>query len=254
MTAQSLFSLEGKNAIVTGAGRGLGRGMASALASAGAKVALVARSEQELHSTASDIGTLAAPLRFDIGGNVPFSSLVDDAENILGGAIDIVVHAAGIQHRESAEAFARSDWQHVLDINLTAPYFLSQEVGKRQIAAGRQGSHIFVGSLTSHLSIPSTIAYTASKSGIYGVLRALSLEWSGRGIRANGIGPGYIRTRMTEAVFNDAARSKELFQRIPMGRFGTPDDMAGAVIFLASGASAYVTGQLLMVDGGWSAS
>jgi NAD(P)-dependent dehydrogenase (short-subunit alcohol dehydrogenase family) len=140
-----------------------------------------------------------------------------------------------------------------LSVNLTAPFFLSQAVGRRQIEMGRHGSHIFVGSLTSMFSVRGVTAYTASKSGIYGVLRNLSTEWSGRGIRANGIGPGYIRTALTQALIDDPERGPQILNRIPMGRLGSREDMEGAAVFLASEASAYITGQMLMVDGGWSA-
>lgn len=254
MADLSLFSLDGRRAIVTGAGRGLGAAMAEALATAGAKVALVARGAAELDVVAQRIGENAVAIPFDLSGGAGVSELVDSAETALAGPLDIVVHAAGIQHREPAETFASADWDRVLAVNLTAPFLLSQEIGRRQLQSGRPGSHIFIGSLTSSLSVPSVVAYTASKSGLYGVARNLSLEWSSRGIRANVIGPGYIRTQLTEALFDDPVRAAKLSDRIPIGRFGTPADMAGAVIFLASDASAYITGQLLMVDGGWSAS
>jgi 2-deoxy-D-gluconate 3-dehydrogenase len=252
--ALSLFSLEGKRAIVTGAGRGLGAAMAGGLAAAGATVALVSRSESELEQTSASLEGDTVVLPADVSDLGALVGLVDRAEAALGGAVDIVLHAAGVQHREPAEDFGRDEWQRVLDINLSAPFFLSQEIGRRQLEADRAGSHIFIGSLASQLSLRSTVAYTASKAGIYGVLRNLSLEWSSRGVRANGIGPGYIRTELTKALIDDPARGPKLLERIPMGRLGQPADMVGAAIFLASDASSYVTGQLLMVDGGWSAS
>jgi NAD(P)-dependent dehydrogenase (short-subunit alcohol dehydrogenase family) len=179
--------------------------------------------------------------------------MVDAMEAELGGVIDVVVHAAGVQHREPAEQFAAEEWDRVLRINLTAPFRLSQEVGRRQLAGELKGSHIFIGSLTSLLSIPDAAAYTASKSGVYGLVRTLSTEWSGRNIRVNGIGPGYFRTALTETVFADEKRYQKMLDRIPMGRFGDPEELAGTAVFLASDASSYITGQLLMVDGGWTA-
>lgn len=250
----SAFSLQGRRALVTGAGRGLGSGMAAGLDRAGAQVALVSRSEPELQVTAARLSAHTVVHPGDVSDLDGIPALVDAVEAKLGGPLDIVVHAAGIQHRESAEDFDPAAWDRVLRVNLTAPYLLSREIGRRQLTAERPGSHIFVGSLTTLFSVRDIVAYTASKSGIHGVARNLSLEWSSRGIRANTIGPGYIRTSLTEALFSDPARTTQLSARIPMGRFGEPDDMAGAVIFLASDASAYVTGQLLMVDGGWSAS
>ncbi|MCU1480695.1 MAG: short-chain dehydrogenase/reductase [Subtercola sp.] len=248
------FSLSGKRALVTGAGRGLGAAMARGLADAGARVALVSRNEAELTATAATIGENACVVVADISDSNQTLDLVDRVERALDGPIDIVLHAAGIQHREPAETFGRQAWDDVIATNLTAPFFLSQEIGGRQLTAGRTGSHIFIGSLTSHLSVRGVSAYTASKSGIYGILRNLSLEWSARGVRANGIGPGYIRTALTQSLVDDPDRYRQLLERIPMGRLGSPDDMAGAAVFLASDASSYITGQLLMVDGGWSAS
>jgi NAD(P)-dependent dehydrogenase (short-subunit alcohol dehydrogenase family) len=251
----STFSLDGRRALVTGGSRGLGAAMASGLASAGARVALVARGEQELHDTAVQIGELASCVVANVVADESgLRDLVDRAELAVGGPIDIVVHAAGTQHRARAESFDPVEWQRVIEVNLTAPYALSREIGRRQLEGARTGSHIFIGSITSQLAVPEVVAYTASKSGVWGVLRNLSLEWASRGIRVNGIGPGYVRTHLTEALFADEDRVRRLMDRIPMQRLGRPEDMAGAAIFLASDASAYVTGQLLMVDGGWTSS
>jgi NAD(P)-dependent dehydrogenase (short-subunit alcohol dehydrogenase family) len=254
MTGGIQFSLKGKRALVTGAGRGLGLAIASGLAESGAHVALVSRSPDELEMAAESIGPAATAFPADVAARGAAAPLLNEVEAGLGGEIDIVVHAAGVQHREPAESFDPDEWNRVISVNLTAPFLLSQELGRRQLEKGRRGSHIFIGSLSSHLSLPSVVAYTASKAGIYGVLRNLSLEWAGRGIRVNGIGPGYIRTKLTEAVFNDTQRKQRMLDRIPMNRFGEPEELAGAAVFLASDASSYITGQLLMVDGGWTSS
>ena len=247
-----LFSLAGRRAVVTGGGRGLGKAIAAGLAAAGATVAVVSRTAADVNSAADDLGENVVPLAMDVAsGDV--TSMVDAMEAELGGVIDVVVHAAGVQHREPAEQFAAEEWDRVLRINLTAPFRLSQEVGRRQLAGELKGSHIFIGSLTSLLSIPDAAAYTASKSGVYGLVRTLSTEWSGRNIRVNGIGPGYFRTALTETVFADEKRYQKMLDRIPMGRFGDPEELAGTAVFLASDASSYITGQLLMVDGGWTA-
>lgn len=247
-----LFSLNGIRAVVTGGGRGLGKAIAAGLANAGATVAVVSRTARDVEAAASELGQNVVPLAMDVasGNAVP---MVDAMERVLGGSIDVVVHAAGVQHREPAEHFADEEWDRVLRINLTAPFKLSQEIGRRQLEEHRTGSHIFIGSLSSHLSLPEVAAYTASKSGVYGLVRNLSTEWSGRGIRVNGIGPGYFRTALTEAVFSDKERYQKMLDRIPMGRFGNPEELAGVAIFLASNASSYTTGQMLMVDGGWTA-
>jgi len=247
------FSLTGRRALVTGGSRGLGRAIAAGLVDAGARVAVISRTSIEVEAAAAELGPTAFALAADISVAGAEVTVVDQVEEILGGPVDIVVHAAGIQHRQAAEEFDPEQWERVLRINLTAPFMLSKEIGARQLANGRKGSHIFIGSLTSTLSIPDVTAYTASKSGIYGVIRSLSTEWSGRGIRVNGIAPGYFRTELTEAVFADTERYQKMLDRIPMGRFGNPEELAGTAVYLASEASSYTTGQLLTIDGGWTA-
>jgi NAD(P)-dependent dehydrogenase (short-subunit alcohol dehydrogenase family) len=254
VSALGMFSLEGKRALVTGAGRGLGRAIAEGFAAAGAQVALVSRTASEIAEVAEGIGRSAAAFPADVSDLASISRLLDSVEEKLGGGMDIILHGAGVQHRQPAEEFSAAEWDRVIKVNLTAPFLLSQEIGKRQIQRGQEGSHIFIGSLTSHFSIPDVVAYTASKSGVYGLIRNLSTEWSRHGIRVNGIGPGYFRTKLTEVLFADPDRQQKMIERIPMKRFGEPEDLVGAAIFLASSAAGYVTGQLLMVDGGWSAS
>jgi NAD(P)-dependent dehydrogenase (short-subunit alcohol dehydrogenase family) len=237
-------------ALITGAGRGIGEGIAKAMGQAGAKVAMVSRTAGQLHKASGAIpGSLAIP--FDVSDIPGIPGLIDTVEDHFGAAVTTVVHAAGIQARHKAEEFDLDLWRRVIEVNLVAPFALSQEIGKRQLDAGIPGQHVFIGSLTSFISIPETSAYTASKSGVFGVVRSLSQEWSGRGIRVNGIAPGYVRTELTEAVFSDAERSARNLSRIPMGRFGEPDDIAQVAVFLASEQSAYVTGQMIPVDGGW---
>jgi 2-deoxy-D-gluconate 3-dehydrogenase len=242
--------LSGDVVLVTGAGRGIGLGIASAMSAAGAKVAMVSRSVSQLEEASRSVpGSVAVP--FDVSDFSGLSGLVDRVESHFGAPVTTVVHAAGIHARHKAEDFDLDVWRRVIEVNLVAPFALSQEIGRRQLDAGRPGQHIFIGSLTSFISIPETSAYTASKSGVFGVVRSLSQEWSGRGIRVNGIAPGYVKTELTEAVFADAERSARNLARIPMGRFGVPDDIAQVAVFLASHQSSYVTGQMLPVDGGW---
>lgn len=247
-----LFSLTGRRAVVTGGGRGLGKAIAAGFADAGATVAVVSRTIGDVEAAAAELGDNVVPLAMDVATGSA-SAMVDAFEQVLGGSVDVVVHAAGVQHREPAEYFAAEEWDRVLRINLSAPFKLSQEIGRRQLEGQRPGSHIFIGSLSSLLSLPNVTAYTATKSGIHGLVRNLSTEWSGRGIRVNGIGPGYFRTALTEAVFSDQDRFQKMLDRIPMGRFGNPEELAGAAVYLASDASSYTTGQMLMVDGGWTA-
>lgn len=246
-----LFSLRGKRVLVTGGGRGLGRSMAEGLSRAGGHVALVSRTQQSIDQAAQEMGDNVVGVAGDVGMDEP-AALVDRVEEAVGGPLDVVLHAAGVQHRQAVEHFERAAWERVLSINLTAPFLLSQEVGRRQLETDRSGSHIFIASITSLLMIQDVAAYTAAKSGLYGLTRALSGEWSDSGIRANAIGPGYFRTEMTDKLFQDRQRYQKMLDRIPMGRFGDPAELSGAAIFLASDASNYVTGQLLMVDGGWT--
>lgn len=247
------FSLSGKRALVTGAGRGLGASMARALVEAGAAVALVSRTEAQLVSTAGDIGVGAVPLPWDVSETDSIVSLVDAATELLDGPVDIVLHAAGIQHRRPAAEFEHVEWDRIIATNLTAPFFLSQEIGARQLGERRGGSHIFVCSLGSHYGIPNVVAYTASKSGVLAVVRNLAVEWASSGVRVNGLGPGYLRTELTRPLLDDPVGHRRVLSRIPMGRLGEPPELGGAAVFLASEASGYVTGQLVMVDGGWTA-
>lgn len=246
-----LFSLQGKRILVTGGGRGLGRALAEGLHNAGGQIALVSRTPEQVDAAARSIGSRAVGLPGDVGTEDP-AKLLDRVESVLDGPVDVVLHAAGIQHRQPAEEFDRSAWEQVLHVNLTAPFLLSQEIGRRQLVDGRHGSHIFIGSVTSRNFVPNVAAYMATKSGIDGVTRSLSGEWSGSGVRANAIGPGYFRTEMTEPLFRDKERYQKMLDRIPMGRFGNPEELVGAAVFLASDAASYVTGQMLMVDGGWT--
>ena len=248
ISSDSMFSLAERRVLVTGGSRGLGRSMANALVDAGAHVVSVARTPME-----EGPGSALRHLTGDISRRAGLAQLVDRAEQMLGGTIDSVVHAAGVQHRSPAVDFPDEAWDQVVEVNLTAPFRLSQEVGRRQIEQGVEGSHVFISSLTSTLGLPNISAYAATKSGVMGVVRTLAVEWAEHGIRVNGIGPGYFRTALTEALFADDAARARLMTRIPQKRFGDPADLSGALIFLSSAASAYVTGQLLMVDGGWTA-
>lgn len=244
--------LDGQRALVTGGGRGIGRGIAEAMAAAGARVAVASRTREQVERAAAEIDGASGHV-FDVADFAGIPAFVDGVEAALGGGITTVVHAAGAQHRQRAEEFDLDAFRHVIEVNLIAPFALSQEIGRRQLEAESGGQHIFIGSLTSFISVPQISAYGASKSGVLGLVRSLSSEWSHAGIRVNGIAPGYIRTELTEAVFTDEDRRRTNLARIPMHRFGEPSDIAGVAVFLASKASGYVTGQMLPVDGGWLA-
>ena len=250
-----MFDLNGSAALVTGGGRGLGQGMAEALARAGADVAVVSRSEEELQNTLERLqpyGGRYLALPWDLQDTLKLSELVLEVIDKLG-KIDILVHAAGIQVRKPALEVTPDEWDRVQNVQLKAAFFLSCEVAKHLQARGSTGSIILVASLTSDIGIPQTAPYSASKSGLLGLVRTLAVEWAPQNIRVNAIGPGYFHTQLTDALFKDEERRDWVLSRIPMGRPGVAEDLAGATVFLASRASAYVTGQVLYVDGGWLA-
>lgn len=220
--------------------------MALGLAQAGASVVSLARTAME------DVDGIAT-VQGDVDRLDDIASYVDAAEERLGGGVDLVLHAAGVQHRSPAVDFPDEEWDRLVRINLTAPFRISREVGRRQLQRGTEGAHLFVASLTTTLGLPNIAAYSATKSGVMGVVRTLSTEWSGQGVRVNAVGPGYFRTALTEALFSDEEAAARLAARIPMGRFGSPEELAGTAIYLLSNASSYVTGQLIYVDGGWTA-
>jgi 2-dehydro-3-deoxy-D-gluconate 5-dehydrogenase len=250
-----LFSLRGKRTVVTGAGRGIGQAIAIGMAQAGASVVLTSRTVEQLESTKLIIetnGGTAHAIPADLTCPEAIPGLVDAAEELLGGTIEIVAHSAGVQHREAAATFPTEAWNKVLQVNLFAPFLLSQEIGRRQIRAGIPGNHVFVASLASVIGLENAIGYNAAKSGVMGVVRGLAREWARAGIRVNAIGPGYIRTAMTADLIADDTKRTNLLRQIPMERFGVPQDFSAPAVFLASEASRYMTGHLLFVDGGSS--
>ncbi len=248
------FSLEGKKALVTGAGRGIGRSYALALAEAGADVAVLDRSGAA--ETAAEIAALGrASLSLEIDlldcDTAGFDDVVQQVVHTLGG-IDILVNNAGIIRRAPAVEHSAGDWGDVLQINLSAVFYLSQAAGRRMLAAGR-GSIINVASMLSFQGGINVPSYTASKHGVAGLTRALANEWANRGVTVNAIAPGYIATDNTAPLRADEKRSAEILARIPAGRWGTPEDLQGIVVFLASDAARYVNGAIIPVDGGWLA-
>ena len=248
------FDLAGKLAVVTGAKRGLGRAMAEALAAAGADIIGVSATlEPEGSEVAQAVESLG---RTFSARTVDFSDRA--AVGVLGAElaalerpVDILVNNAGTIERAPAAEHPDELWDHVLQVNLSSQFVLSREIGQSMIQRGAGGKIIFTASLLSFQGGINVPGYTAAKSGIAGLTKALSNEWAVHGINVNAIAPGYIATDNTEALRNDPSRSQAILDRIPAGRWGTADDMAGAVVFLASRASDYVSGTVLSVDGGW---
>lgn len=247
------FSLKDKVAVVTGANTGLGQGMCVALAQAGAKVAGVARrSCQETAELIKENNGEFLEIIADLSdtGVVPdiLKSTVDKF-----GKVDILVNNAGIILREDAVNVTEEDWSKVINLNQTMVFLLSQAFARQFIAQGTGGKIVNVASMLSYQGGIRVPAYTASKSAILGLTRALANEWAKDNINVNAIAPGYMATNNTTQLRNDADRSNEILGRIPAGRWGTPEDMMGAVVFLCSDAANYVNGFTLAVDGGWLA-
>ena len=247
-----MFDLTGKKAIVTGAGQGMGRSMAQALIGAGATVALIGRG-QNVVETCREIdptGKAALPFLADLSQREQIHRVFDEVMDAFGGELDILVNNAGIQRRHMPEDFPIEEWDEVLAVNLNAVWIMAQLAGRVMLAKG-SGKIINIASLNSFLGGTTVPAYTAAKSGVAGLTRALSDDWAGRGVNVNAIAPGYIATSLNTALIGNPDREPKILARLPKKRWGEPDDMKGAVIFLASAASDYVTGVTLAVDGGY---
>lgn len=247
------FSLEGRVALVTGANTGLGRGIANALAAAGADIVAVGRSSAS--DTEREVITAGRKFHFvhaDLEHSDESARIVAEAVRAAGG-VDILVNNAGIIRREEALSFTETDWDAALDVNLKTPFFLSQAAARVMLDAGRGGKIINIVSMLSFQGGIRTASYTASKSGLAGITRLLANEWAARGINVNAIAPGYFETDNTLALRTDDRRNKDILGRIPAARWGTPSDIGGAAVFLASSAANYIHGAVLPVDGGWLA-
>lgn len=245
------FSLKSKVAIVTGANTGLGQGMAVALAEAGAKVALVGRSSMDdsMEKIRAGGGESCA-VKADLSDHAVAQRVVDETVACFGRA-DILINNAGIIRRVDAIDFGEKDWDDVMNTNLKSLFFLSQAAAKQYIKQGDGGKIVNIASLLSYQGGIRVASYTSSKSGVIGLTRLLANEWAPKRINVNGIAPGYMITNNTEALVNDKARYNAILERIPAGRWGNPEDLAGAAVFLSSAASDYMHGFTMAVDGGW---
>jgi 2-deoxy-D-gluconate 3-dehydrogenase len=247
------FSLEGKVALVTGASRGLGAGMAAAMSAAGASVALHSN-EQPAADTAGRIrresGRRTELFTADLEDRAAADKLIADTIAAFG-QIDILVNNAGIIRRKAAAQHSDEDWDAVIEINLSNAFRLCRAIGKHLIENQRPGKIINVASLLSFQGGITVPGYAAAKGGIVQLTKALANEWASHGINVNAIAPGYMQTDNTKALREDPQRNRQITERIPAGRWGTPDDLGGAAVFLASKAADYVHGHVLVVDGGW---
>jgi len=248
----SLFDLSGKVAMVTGAASGLGAGMAVGLAGSGADIVLVDRKESlETATSVRALGGKALALAADLSQMESIASVVSQALQAFG-KIDILVNNAGIIRRVPAIDFPEKDWDDVLAVNAKAVFFLSQAVAKDMMKRGG-GKIINIASLLSFSGGITVPSYAASKGAVAQITKALANEWGQYGINTNAIAPGYMITNNTENLRKDPERVRQISERIPAGRWGMPEDLQGAAIFLASKASDYVNGHVLLVDGGWMA-
>lgn len=247
------FDIKGKKAIVTGGTRGLGHGMAEGLLEEGCEVVIVGSSEG-VHRVAEEFrsrGFACHGVQADLGSREQTLACFRSCMELLGGDLDILVNAHGIQRRHQPEDFPLSDWDDVISVNLSSVFVLCQEAGRVMLPKGR-GKIINIASMISFFGGQTIPAYAASKGGIAQLTKALSNDWAGKGIQINAIAPGYMATDMNTALMDPAnPRCQQITDRIPAHRWGTPDDMKGICVFLASPASDYITGAVIPVDGGY---
>lgn len=248
------FKLDGKTALVTGASVGLGQAMAVALAEAGADVAVHCHHDGEADETCAlieNLGRKSVSVSGDMSDKTAPRRIADEVADKFG-RIDILVNNAGMIRRAPAVDFSEEDWSTVLEVNLSSIFRLSQAVGKKMIEQGG-GKIVNIASLLSFQGGITVPAYTASKSGVAGLTKAFANEWAKNNINVNAIAPGYMATNNTTALRADENRNRQILERIPAERWGTPEDLQGAVVFLSAAASDYLQGHILVVDGGWMA-
>ena len=249
------FRLEGRRALVTGGSRGIGLGLARGLAEAGASLVLTARNADDLTSAQQELSALGVDVEI-----APFdlTQTADTAEfysNLVSrvGPIDILINNAGMSRRGPAHELTLGDWQAVIDLNLTSVFALSQVFARERIATGKPGRIVNVGSLMCHAVRAGTAPYAATKGALLLLTKSLAIDWAAHGILVNAIGPGYIDTPLTAVLKSNPEFDAWVRERCPLGRWGTPADLAGAVVFLASEAASFITGQIIYIDGGWLA-
>ncbi|WP_299896507.1 SDR family oxidoreductase [uncultured Ruegeria sp.] len=253
MSVLQSFDLTGKTALVTGCKRGIGRGMAEALASAGADIigvsASLELSESDVEKAVTAKGRNFRAYQCDFSDRAALHGFIDQLR-ADGQAPDVLVNNAGTIKRKPAAEHPDDWWDEVIEVNLSSQFVLSREIGKDMLVRG-SGKIIFTASLLTFQGGITVPGYSASKGGIGQLTKALANEWAGQGVNVNAIAPGYVATDNTQALQDDPVRSKSILERTPQGRWGTPDDFAGPVVFLASAASDFVNGEILVVDGGW---
>ena len=249
------FDLSGKVALVTGASRGIGFAAATALAAAGADVIVCSRNLPALGDVVKEIelsGRKTLATQVDVSDPSSVRNMIAEARRAFG-RLDILVNSAGQISRKPATEWSVQEWSESIDVNLRGTFLCCQEAGRNMILRREGGKIINVASLLSTIGVSNIVPYASSKGGVASLTRSLAVEWAKYGINVNAVGPGYVRTELTRALQDDATRSSNIVSRIPIGRWGTPQDLKGAFVFLASRASDYITGQIIYVDGGWTA-
>ena len=247
------FSLKGKSGIVTGGGSGIGEAIARGVVQAGAEIVIVGRNKERLEKTAGEIrkfGGPVIPIQADISRMGDIKNLVDRTIKEFG-KVDFLFNNAGTIRRTPSEDFSEKDWDEVVNTNLKGPFFLAQAVARIMISQKRKGKIINTSSLSAVQGGKRVPAYAASKGGLTQVTKTMANDWAKYNILVNAIGPGWVKTELTEPLQQDKERYAEILGRIPLGRWADPEDLVGAAIFLASDASDYITGQTIFVDGGW---
>lgn len=247
-----MFNLSGKTALVTGGNRGLGKGITKGLCVAGAKVVILASSDSVFDAAKKmqEEGFCVSGIKCNLANEAEIEKAFSDAKALLGGKIDILVNNAGIQRRAHCEEFSMKDWDDVININLRAVFKLCQLAGREMIERG-SGKIINLASMLSFFGGFTVPAYAAAKGGVAQLTKALSNEWAAKGVNVNAVAPGYMATEMNTKLIEDKGRNREILGRIPMGRWGTEEDIAGVCVFLASKASDYLSGAVIPVDGGY---
>jgi 2-deoxy-D-gluconate 3-dehydrogenase len=248
----SAFSLEGKRFAVTGANTGIGQGIAVSIARAGGDVVAIGRSSMdETAKLVAPLGVNFTPVKCDLADVATAVRMLDGL--MAAGPLDGLVNNAGIIRRADSVDFTEADWDEVMDLNLKSVFFLCQAYGRNILGRGGQGRIVNIASLLSFQGGIRVPSYTASKHGVLGITRLLANEWAAKGVNVNAIAPGYIVSNNTEALRADADRSEAILARIPAGRWGKPDDIGDAAVFLLAPASNYMHGAVIPVDGGWLA-
>ncbi|WP_456387186.1 SDR family NAD(P)-dependent oxidoreductase [Profundibacter sp.] len=246
------MALQGNTAVITGGSRGIGLAIARAMLDAGAKVMITGRSQDSIDTALAELGTGSFGHASDVSKEADIAQLCAHATDVLGG-VDILVNNAGINpYYKRTEHTELAEWQHIIDVNLTGVFLCTRTFGQQMLERGK-GSIINITSVAAHSGLTRSAAYCAAKAGVEAMSKSLTKDWSARGVRVNNVAPGYVKTDLTAGLAANETLRRTIETRTPMTRLADPSEMAGAVVYLASGAASYVSGTTIAVDGGWIA-